>query len=70
MYVKIHIGYYPMIHISRRLHPLLVTDLLYYSVIKGYYPYPEYLQTEENHISKILYICNCKVASYTNSCNV
>ena len=23
-------------------------------VIKGYYPYPEYLQTEENDISKIL----------------
>ena len=52
MYVKIHIGYYSKIYISRRLHPLLVTDLLYYSVIKGYYPYPEYLQTEENHISK------------------
>ena len=44
--------YYPKTHI-RRLHPLLVTGLLYitklyYSVIKGYYPYPEYLKTEEN----------------------
>ena len=46
---------------------------LFYSVIKGYYSYPEYLQTEENDISKniiVRYICNCKVASYTNSCNV
>ena len=55
MSVKIHIGYYPKIHISR-LHPLLVTGLLYYTVIllryKGYYPYPEYFQTEENDISK------------------
>ena len=57
MSVKIHIGYYPKVHISRQLHPLLVNDLLYYSVIllsyKRYYPYPEYLQTEENDISKI-----------------
>ena len=30
--VKIHIGYYPKIHVCR-LHPLLVTGLLYYSVI-------------------------------------
>ena len=51
MSIKTHIGYYPKIHMCR-LYPLLVTGLLYYSVIKGYYPYPEYLKTEENDISK------------------
>ena len=61
--------YYPKIYISR-LHPLLVAGLLYYySAIKGYYPYPENLQTEENYILKKLwfkYICKQQLQMCNN----